>query len=140
MSEREDRGSAAVWLIALAMVLWSSTTAVVLVGVAIAARHRAATAADLAALAAATVETRAAFGGDPATSSGGTAGAPTTPSGDQSVRACAAAEAIAVANDATVVACRLVGSVVEVTAVVRVPGVAHLALGSVSAKARAGPS
>jgi secretion/DNA translocation related TadE-like protein len=49
----EERGSATVWIIALAGVLAAVGAATVLVGAAVVARHRAATAADLAALAAA---------------------------------------------------------------------------------------
>jgi secretion/DNA translocation related TadE-like protein len=48
-----ERGSASVWVIALAGVLAAVGAATVLVGAAVVARHRAATAADLAALAAA---------------------------------------------------------------------------------------
>jgi secretion/DNA translocation related TadE-like protein len=48
-----ERGSATVWVVALAGVLAAVGAATVLVGAAVVARHRAATAADLAALAAA---------------------------------------------------------------------------------------
>ena len=50
-----ERGSATVWVLALAAVLATVGAAVVLVGAAVVARHRATTAADLAALAAAPV-------------------------------------------------------------------------------------
>jgi secretion/DNA translocation related TadE-like protein len=136
MNVRGERGSASLWALALAMVAWISTVAAVLVGVAVTARHRASAAADLAALAAAAAETRATVSGAMLS---GTEPAGAEVGGD-TASACAAAVAIAVANDATLVECRVTGSVVEVTAAVRVPGLAHLALGSVSASARAGPS
>lgn len=48
---RDERGSATVWLLALSGLLAVLGAAVVLVGAAVVARHRATTAADLAALA-----------------------------------------------------------------------------------------
>jgi hypothetical protein len=133
---RDDRGSAAVWLLTLAMVMWSSMTAVVLVGTAIAGRHRASSAADLAALAAAAVEGRAAL----FTEAPGSGGGPSSQPDPQAPSGCAVAAAIAVANEASLVQCHVDGLVVEITASVQLRGLGHLALGSVSAKARAGPS
>jgi secretion/DNA translocation related TadE-like protein len=125
-----DAGSASLWALSMAMVLWVCVAGVVLAAVAVIARHRAATAADMAALAAASVmaqgESPGDLGGDP---------------GDGS-RACAAADAIAVANDATVTSCQLSGQVVDVTTSVRIPALRPLRalrLDSVSGRARAGP-
>jgi len=84
-------------------------------GAAIVARHRAQSAADLAALAAAV---HLAEGPDPA---------------------CGQARRIASANRARLVSCRVVGSDVIVTTEVRPAGVAALA-GVARAHARAGPS
>jgi secretion/DNA translocation related TadE-like protein len=117
----------------MAMVLWVCVAAVVLTGVAISARHRAATAADMAALAAASV-----IAGDRARDPGGDqAGNPADNAGG-----CAAANAIAIANDAIVINCQVSGQVVDVTASVRIPALGllgDLGLNSVSARARAGP-
>lgn len=129
--DRHDRdaGSASLWALSMAMVLWVCVAGVVLAGVAVVARHRAATAADMAALAAATVLGRsdvAEVGRDPG---GGAA-------------ACAAATAIAVANDATVTRCQVMGQVVDVTTSVAIPELSplgSLGVDSVSARARAGP-
>ncbi|GAA1269367.1 hypothetical protein Psi02_19340 [Planotetraspora silvatica] len=52
-SGRPDKGSATVWMIAIMAVVWITTMAVVDVAVARVARHRAQSAADLSALAAA---------------------------------------------------------------------------------------
>jgi secretion/DNA translocation related TadE-like protein len=125
-----QEGSASLWALSLAMVLWVCVAGVVLASVAVIARHRAATAADMAALAAASVmaqgESPDDLGGDPGVGS----------------RACAAASAIAVANDATVTSCQLSGQVVDVTTSVRIPALRPLRalrLDVVSARARAGP-
>jgi secretion/DNA translocation related TadE-like protein len=125
-----EAGSASLWALSLAMVLWVCVAAVVLAGVAVIARHRAATAADMAALAAASVigsgELAGAVAGDPGSGA----------------RACAAANAIAVANDASVTSCQVSGQVVDVTTNVRIPALGllgSLGLDSVSARARAGP-
>jgi secretion/DNA translocation related TadE-like protein len=120
-----DDGSASLWALAMAMVLWVSVAGVVLAGVAISARHRAATAADLSALAAASALQRAQLERDP------TPGA----------TACAAARSIAAANEATVDSCQVAGSVVEVTTSVAIPAsLSFLGLDSISARARAGPA
>lgn len=111
-----ERGSATVWVVALAGLLAALGTAGVLVGAAVAGRHRATSAADLAALAAAV----RAVVGDPA--------------------ACSVATGIAAANGAELEACAtLAGGVVDVR--VQVPvrlgpfGTAHA-----HARARAGPA
>jgi secretion/DNA translocation related TadE-like protein len=119
-----DGGSAALWMVGLAMVLWLSAAAIVLAGVAISARHRAATAADLAALSGAAVAARAQLAGDP----------------NAPALGCAAARASAVANDATLDSCRVAGAVVTVTAVVSTRALSYLGLDSVSARASAGPA
>jgi secretion/DNA translocation related TadE-like protein len=125
-----EAGSASLWALSLAMVLWVCVAAVVLAGVAVIARHRAATAADMAALAAASVIGRGELAGEVAGDPGSGA------------RACAAASAIAVANDASVTSCQVSGQVVDVTTNVRIPALgllSSLGLDSVSARARAGP-
>jgi secretion/DNA translocation related TadE-like protein len=125
-----DAGSASLWALSMAMVLWACVAAVVLAGVAVTARHRAATAADMAALAAASVIAR----NDP-----GGGAADDLASGAEG---CAAASAIAVANDAIVINCQVNGRVVDVTTSVATPalGLLHsLGLNAVSARARAGP-
>jgi len=108
-----DDGSATLWALALVLVLWVSVAGVLLAGIAITARHRAATAADLAALAAA-------------------AALPAGP-------ACTRANRIAVANGATISSCQVSGAAVEVTATVTVDALRYLGVGAVSARARAGP-
>jgi secretion/DNA translocation related TadE-like protein len=126
-----DAGSATLWALRLAMVLWVCVAAVVLAGVAVIARHRAATAADMAALAAASVIGRGELAGESAGDPGGGS------------RACAAANEIALANDAIVTRCHVTGQVVDVSTSVRVPALGvltDLGLGSVSAQARAGPA
>jgi secretion/DNA translocation related TadE-like protein len=111
----DERGSATVWVIALSGVLALVAAAVVLVGAATAARHRAGAAADLAALAAAT---RAVLG-EP--------------------DACDLAAHVARANAAALVSCSVDDSAVvevRVDVPVRLGGLGvHVA----SARARAGP-
>jgi secretion/DNA translocation related TadE-like protein len=126
-----DAGSASLWALSLAMVLWVCVAGVVLAGAAIVARHRAATAADMSALAAASVIARNGF----ARSEGpGDAGAVSN--------GCAAANAIAMANNAMITSCEVVGQVVDVTTRVEIPALSWLGgvgLDSVSSRARAGP-
>jgi secretion/DNA translocation related TadE-like protein len=122
-----ERGSASLWVLAMAMVLWISVAGVALAGVAISARHRAAAAADLSALAAASALQRAQLERDPS----------------PAAAACATARNIASANQATVNSCQVAGSVVDVTTSIAIPSLASLGfvgLDSVSARARAGPS
>jgi secretion/DNA translocation related TadE-like protein len=111
-----ERGSATVWVVALAGLLAALGAAGVLVGVAVAGRHRATGAADLAALAGAA----RAVVGDPA--------------------ACSAAARVAAANGAELELCTtLAGAEVEVR--VRIP-VRLGPLGVIDARghARAGPA
>ncbi|MGY1914795.1 Rv3654c family TadE-like protein [Blastococcus sp. SYSU DS0973] len=112
---RNERGSATVWVLALSAVLALLATAAVLVGVAAVARHRAAGAADLAALAAAG---RAVLG-NPA--------------------ACPAAAEVAATNGAELTGCR-VGEhgVVEVAVAVPVR-LGRLGVHTAHGRARAGP-
>ncbi|MEV6681336.1 Rv3654c family TadE-like protein [Streptomyces erythrochromogenes] len=109
MSGNRDRGSATVWAALVATVLGAVFAGVLLLGQAVVARHRAAAAADLAALAAA-----ATWAHGPDT-------------------ACAAALRVARAQGAELAGCRLGGEVAEVAARVAVgpfrPGI----------RARAGP-
>jgi secretion/DNA translocation related TadE-like protein len=112
---RDDRGSATVWVLALSGVLVSLGAAAVLVGSAVATRHRAEAAADLAALAAA---------GDAVTGAGGP---------------CATALSIAVANGAALEACTVLpGNVVQIRVGVRVT-MGPLGERWAHASARAGP-
>ncbi len=113
-----DAGSATILVLGLASVLTALGVLLTALGSVSVARHRAAVAADLAALAAAARSLE----GEGA--------------------ACAYAEQIAVAQDALLVACTFVGGLgdtVDVTVLVR-PGGRVGALGSVSARARAGPT
>jgi secretion/DNA translocation related TadE-like protein len=110
-----ERGSATVWVLALSGVLAVVGVAAVLVGAAVVARHRAASAADLAALAA---------GGQVVTGNP----APCTTAAD-----------VAAANGAELTACTVDGAaVVEVA--VRVPvRLGGLGVRWAAARARAGP-
>jgi secretion/DNA translocation related TadE-like protein len=125
---RGDDGSATLWSLALAMVLWVFTCAVIVAGVAVAGRHRAATTADLAALSGASVAARSQLSG----------------AAPSAIAVCAAARATAVANAATLDSCDVVGAIVSVTTTISLPGLGHLFghLGPVlvSARARAGPA
>ena len=125
-----DAGSASLWALSLAMVLWVCVAGVVLAGVAVVARHRAATAADMAALAAASVIAQSESSGESAADADGES------------KGFAAANAIALANDAIVTSCQVTAQIVDVTTSVRVPALdplRSLGLDSVSARARAGP-
>ncbi|MDQ3716838.1 MAG: flp pilus-assembly TadE/G-like family protein [Actinomycetota bacterium] len=111
-----DRGSASVWVLALSGVVLLSGTASVLAGVAIISRHEAGTAADLAALAAASQVL----------------------SGSE--KACGAAQGIAGANGAELVSCTLSGDGVVDVAVTVTVQFGSLGLGVARADARAGPA
>jgi secretion/DNA translocation related TadE-like protein len=111
---RCDLGSGTVHVLAVAVLLLATLGTVMALGSALVARHRAAAAADLAALAAAD---RAVEG---------------------SATACAAATAVAAHHAAQLAECRLAGDVVEVTVTVPLP-VGMRALGPAIAHARAGP-
>ncbi|MGY1591097.1 Rv3654c family TadE-like protein [Geodermatophilus sp. SYSU D00708] len=110
-----DRGSATVWVVALAGLLAAIGMAVVLVGSAVVGRHRATGAADLAAL----------------------AGAESAVRGRSD--ACGVAAGVARANGARLTDCGVdPGAVVEVAVEVRVR-LGPLGTGSATARARAGP-
>lgn len=109
---RADTGSATVWWVVLCALLWFLTLAVLMAASVRMDRDRAATAADLAALAAAA---RAAQGTD---------------------HACARARAIAEANRAALHTCGLDGPVAEVSVSVR----SSVLDRPVTARARAGPA
>ncbi|MGY1855129.1 Rv3654c family TadE-like protein [Modestobacter sp. SYSU DS0290] len=110
-----ERGSATIWVVALAGLLAAVGVAAVLVGAAVVGRHRATAAADLAALAAA----GAAVLGDPA--------------------ACSVADQVAAANGAVVASCAVgVGAVVEVHVSVPVR-LGPLGVIDAPGRARAGP-
>ena len=142
----DDVGSASLWALSMAMVLWVCVAGVVLADVAVVARHRAATAADMAALAGASVLARSesagqSDAGSASGSPGGSAAASAAASAAGST-ACAAANTVALANDAIVTSCHVTANVVDVTASVRIPAlglIGGLRLDSVSARARAGP-
>ena len=110
-----DRGSAAVYVLAAAALVIAAGVAEAEVGAAVVARHRAATAADLGALAAASTALR----GGPA--------------------ACAVADRVAKANAARLSGCALVGVDAVVTTTVRPAGIAA-AWGVAQVTARAGPA
>ena len=116
MTTDRERGSATVWMLALTGVLAALSLAVVLVGVAVVARHRASAAADFSALAAAS----AAVTGRP--------------------DPCAVAARVAAANSAELASCVLAGEgVVQVGVTVPVR-LGPLGVHSASACARAGPA
>lgn len=106
-----DSGSASVWWISLSLVLWFLVHAVLLTATARLDRDRAATAADLAALAAAA---RAHEGAEPV---------------------CVVARRTAEANGAVLSSCELDGLTVEVTVSLTASALPH----EVTARSRAGP-
>ncbi len=108
---RSDRGSASVWLLGVGLAVVAYAVLVQELGVAVVARHRAESAADLGAL----------------------AGAVRAVDGPEA--ACARAERIIVANGARLASCRLDGLDVIVAVEVDVSG----GLWSARATARAGP-
>ncbi|WNV76219.1 Rv3654c family TadE-like protein [Geodermatophilus sp. DSM 44513] len=110
-----ERGSATVWVVALSGVLAAIGVAAVLVGTAVVGRHRAAAAADLAALAAAERAVR----GDPG--------------------ACTTAGEVAAANGARLTACTLGGGAVVEVAVEVPVRLGPLGVPAAGARARAGP-
>ena len=109
-----DRGSVTIWAAALAGLVWLGSSAAVLYGTAVAGRHRAEAAADLAALAAAVH----------------------VPDGAAS--ACAVGTRIAVDNGGSLRSCEVVGDDVEVVVSRRVR-VSGLGAFAAVARARAGP-
>jgi secretion/DNA translocation related TadE-like protein len=109
-----DRGSVTVWAAALVALIWLGCSAGLLYGGAVIGRHRAETAADLSALAAAARVPD---------------GAPT---------ACRMAASIAARNGGALRSCRVLGGDVEV-AVSRPVSLAGLGVRTTIARARAGP-
>lgn len=109
-----DRGSGTIWVACVAVIVTGLMTGVAVIGVAQGARHRAAAAADLAALAGAQVALL-----DPGS-------------------ACVEASVVAVANGAVLSGCSLAGEIVVVSVVVEVQ-LGRWGVGSASATARAGP-
>ncbi|QVQ50363.1 flp pilus-assembly TadE/G-like family protein [Spiractinospora alimapuensis] len=106
-----DRGSGTIWVLTWCVLVWFVALTFVLLGSVRVDRHRAATAADLAALATAQRDARGA----------------STP--------CAAAEEVAAANDAELVECTVRGTVADIT--VELP-LRHWPA-TVTARSRAGP-
>lgn len=144
-----DAGSASLWAVAFAMVFWAVTAVVVECGVAIAARHQAATAADLAALAGAAVAARPDSNGGGSTIGNATS-ASSDSTGSNSVASnagparspCTSAASVAEANGAHLVACTVEGETVTVVAAIPLRGLAQLIewrSGKATASARAGP-
>ena len=109
-----DRGSVTIWAVALAGLVWFGCSAAALYGSAVAGRHRAETAADLAALAAAVHVP------------------------DGRAGACAIGVRIAARNGARLRECRVVGDDVEVVVSRRI-GLGRLGPLTAVARARAGP-
>jgi secretion/DNA translocation related TadE-like protein len=112
---RGDAGSASLYVLAVVSLICSAGLVTLAAGQALALRHRAGTAADLAALAAAD---RALEGTD---------------------RACAHAAGIAESNGARLAACSVQGDVVDLLVEMRLPA-ALSGLPPVRARARAGPT
>ncbi|WP_084516533.1 Rv3654c family TadE-like protein [Microtetraspora niveoalba] len=114
--DQGERGAATIWMVTLMAVVWLVALVVLQMGAVRVARHRAQSAADLSALAAAA---RALSG----------------PEG-----ACERARAVAIANGARIDSCDLLDGVVSVYASVVVPRVLPLVdIPPVTALARAGP-
>lgn len=113
-----DGGSASIWVLTAGVLVWVVTVAVLAVAQGMVARHRAGAAADLAALAAAD---RAYF------------------QPDATDVVCAVASALARANAAELVACTVVGQVVDVTVRVDVAGPIGTVVGPATVRSRAGP-
>jgi secretion/DNA translocation related TadE-like protein len=118
LAQRDDRGAAALWVLACGAIVLAVGLLVLVRSLAVLARHRAESAADLAALAAAA---RIGVGGDP----------------------CAAADAVAAANDARLGSCLVALGPGGRSGTVRVVVIAHADLPvvggrEVSARARAG--
>jgi secretion/DNA translocation related TadE-like protein len=109
-----DRGSVTVWAAALVALIWLGCSAAMLYGGAVTGRHRAETAADLAALAAAVHVP------------------------DGAPNACRTAASIATRNGGVLRSCRVIGDDVEV-AVSRPVSLAGLGVRTAIARARAGP-
>ncbi len=111
-----ERGSGTILVLAVVPLIVAATAVVIAGAALVAVRHRAAVAADLAALAAA--QELANASGDP----------------------CASAGRIALANDAALDACTVVGTEVEVSVSIDVRGWAAAVLPEIARRARAGVS
>lgn len=109
-----ERGSATVWMVALMALVWVVAAAVVQMGAVRVARHRAQSAADLGALAAAP----AAF---------------TAPT-----ESCGRAKAVIAANDARITSCSVTGGNVDLSVLVHI-SLPMFGIRDVMAQARAGP-
>lgn len=142
-----DRGSATVWLLAVVMLVWLVAGAVLADGNAVAARHHAATAADLAALAGAAVASGAQWTNALPTGALPNGALPTgaLPTGHtEPPAACSAARSVAAANGARLLDCHVDGFTVAVVAATPLGRLAQLLrLGSAAAAratAKAGPA
>lgn len=145
-----DRGSATVWMLALLPLVVLGTVAALLVAQAVTVRHRAALAADQAALAAAgraarwqpavgLVDTAAGLAADAGLI--GAVGGVVARAGSTMLvewRACAAARTAARANGARVVGCTVTDGVADVSVMVPARGLVGR-LGGGHGRARAGP-
>jgi hypothetical protein len=137
-----DRGSATVWLLAVVMLVWLVAGAVLADGNAVAARHHAATAADLAALAGAAVASGAQWTNALPTGALPNGALPTGHT--EPPAACSAARSVAAANGARLLDCHVDGVTVAVVAATPLGRLAQLLrLGSAAAAratAKAGPA
>jgi secretion/DNA translocation related TadE-like protein len=111
---RHDRGSVSIWVAAVLALLWLAATAALSYGGAVTGRHRATSAADLAALAAAVH----------------------VPDGQEA--ACAVAATITERNGSRLTGCRIAGEDVEVE-VSRPVEILRVGTLTAVARARAGP-
>ncbi len=128
-----DRGSASLWVLGFAIVVWVAAASVVVGAGAVAARHRAAAAADLAALAAASVLADSAVGITVPV-------ATTSAQADSRSAACGAAASVTSANGARLVRCDIEGQRVVVEAAVALTAIARFVApgNAADAVARAG--
>lgn len=140
--DEAESGSASIWVLAMAAIILLAAASAGLGGAAVAARHRAGAAADLASLAAASwvarqVTAPRAAGVDSGGESGVASG---VDGGGDAAAACGAARRVAASNGATLNGCVVDGSTVTVEVASPVQGLVG-ALGAVAtARARAGPA
>lgn len=111
-----DRGSGALWVLAVSMVAVLGAAGVAVRGLAAVTRHRAETAADFAALAAALHASD---------------GVPT---------ACREARRVAILNGAMLASCRLSGAIATIRVTAPLPAIGNLPRFKAHADARAGPA
>ena len=143
---RGDDGSATVWVVVLAMVVVTVAVTGAVLAQAVIARHRAGTAADLAALAAAgraaTLQPFADVAAELATvtPAGPTGGTVARTAGTVLVewQACSAARAAAAGNGARLSSCSVIDGIADVQVVVAGHGLVAK-LGGAHGRARAGP-